>query len=635
MIGQLFPPGFVRRFVERRCGRKPLVACRRQRPSTEVPVWGLSTCGPASLPVSLSVLASLVVWPINSAVAQGDPGLESIRAAALKGHIYFLASDEMAGRDSLSPEGRIAAQYIAGFFHRLGLEPAGDQDTYFQTFPMVEAHLDRPKTYLRARISTQDGHLVDRDYAFGPDFTLTRFQGAVDVHVSAPLVFAGYGISAPEYDYDDFAGVDVAGKVVMVLTHEPQESNPQSRFKGRYHTVHAYNWLKPEVIRQHGAAAILMVQEGTSRGAAFFGAHRPRRVPSGPTNRIRTDRPTHALTSPFWDLPLFVITRRVADELLAPSGKTIDELQAAIDEDARPGSMPIPGVSIDVRRAMRERTTVQTRNVIGVLEGSDAALKNEYVLVTGHYDHVGQKNEFIFHGADDNASATAAVIAIAEAFRVNAAPPKRSIMFLVFEAEEDGLLGAFHYVNNPIVPLDKTVAVLNMDMIGRDEESATWNTRAEDNRNAVNIVGTLYNPDVRRVIELENRDIGLTLDYKTDSDDRESWLARSDQYPFATKGVPMVLFNTGEHPDYHTANDTWDRINYPKMEKIVRLVYLTAKNLANSATRPRFEEGAFSGRNNIGSLRSLKNGFRKRCSMRPIERWEWIASHHPRAERAR
>ena len=215
--------------------------------------------------------------------------------------------------------------------------------------------------------------------------------------------------------------------------------------------------------------------------------------------------------------------------------------------------MAVPGVSVEARRAIKDRRVVQTRNVVGVIEGSDPVLKNEYVLVTGHYDHVGQKDQFIYHGADDNASATAAVLAIAEAFRALPAPPKRSVMFLVFEAEEDGLLGAFHYITNPIVPLDKTVAVLNMDMIGRDEDSPTWNTHAADNVNGVNLIGTLYSPDMRKVVEAENRAIGLKLDYKTDADDREGWFSRSDHYPFAVKGVPVAFFNTGEHPDYHTA----------------------------------------------------------------------------------
>jgi Peptidase family M28 len=526
---------------------------------------------------SFTIIALALVL---SAAGDAAPGLETIRADALKGHIFFLASDAMAGRDSMTREGRIAADYIAGFFYRAGLTPAGDNNTFFQNFPMADAHIDRERTRLAAHVVSKTGGNLDRDYAIGPDFTLPR-QGNVDVTVSAPLVFAGYGITASEYDYDDFKGVDVSGKVIMILAHEPQETDPASRFKGAWNTVHAYNWWKPEVAGGPGAAAVLMVQDRVN--------HRPPRTASGPTNgQIRTDRGQHTLTSPFWDTPVFTITRRVADELIAPSGRTIDQLQDAIDRAGTPQSMAVPGVNVDVRRAIKDRQIVQTRNVVGVVEGSDPVLKNEYVLVTGHYDHVGQKDQFIYHGADDNASACAAVIAMAEALTSTKERPKRSVMFLVFEAEEDGLLGAFYYVDHPIVPMDKTVAVLNMDMIGRDEDSPTWNTHAADNRNSVNVVGTLYNPDLRKIIETENKQIGLTLDYKTDQDDREGWFSRSDHYPFAIKSVPMVLFNTGEHPDYHTANDTWDRINYPKIEKITRLVYLSAWNLANAAGRPRF-----------------------------------------------
>jgi hypothetical protein len=528
-------------------------------------------------------MAAVVPAATAATASDQESGLETIRASSLRGHVYFLASDEMAGRDSLSPEGRIAAQYIASFFHRAGLEPVGDEGTYFQNFPMVEARVDTANLKLRGSWSGAQAGRTEREFVFGTDFTLPR-QGGVGVATEAPLVFAGYGIAAPEYDYDDFADVDVSGKIVMVLTHEPQESDPKSRFMGRFHTLHAYNWWKPEVIRRRGAAGILLVQEST--------VHRPRRIPSGPTNaQVRRDRPGHALTSPFWDLPLFQITRRVADELLAPAGTSIDELQARIDRSGRPASMPVPGVTVEMARPIASLKTVQTRNVLGVLEGADPKLKDEYVVVTGHYDHVGQQGEFIYHGADDNASATAAVIAIAEAFRAQPTPPRRSVLFLVFEAEEDGLLGAFHYVANPVVPLAATVSVLNMDMIGRNEESSTWGTKAEQNGNAVNVVGTLYNPGLRRVIETENRGIGLTLDYKTDGDDREGWFSRSDHFPFAIHRVPMVLFNTGEHPDYHTANDTWDRINYPKMEKIVRLVYLTARRLAEHGERPEFVTG--------------------------------------------
>lgn len=526
--------------------------------------------------IGSAIVVTLGVVALAGAQA-GDSGLDSIRADALKGHVYFLAAPEMGGRDSLSLEGRIAANYIAGFFYRLGLKPVGDGQTYFQQFPMSQAFIDRTQTRLRATVTTKSGGSTAHDYVLASDFTLAR-QGGVDVDVKASLVFAGYGIEAPEYGYSDYTGLDVAGKVVLVLSREPQASDPQSRFKGTWDTFHAYPAWKPEVARRYGAAGVLIVQ-GPPR--------RPPRAASGPTNgQVRTDRPNHSLTSPFWDLPVFNIDARVANDLLSGSGKTIADLQSAIDKSGAPQSFQVPGVSVQMRRAISERRTVQTRNVVGVIEGTDPQLKDEYVLVTGHYDHVGQKSPLVFHGADDNATATAAVIAIAEALKTR--PPKRSVMFLVFEAEEDFLQGAFHYVNNPVVPLDRTVAVLNMDMIGRDEESATWNIKAAASRDSVNVVGTLYSQDLRTTIERQNQKIGLRLDYKTDTDDREGWFSRSDHFPFAIKGVPMVLFNTGENPDYHTANDTWDRINYPKMEKIVRLVYLAARDLADASTRPRF-----------------------------------------------
>ena len=161
------------------------------------------------------------------------------------------------------------------------------------------------------------------------------------------------------------------GTVVMVLTHEPQEHDAKSRFKGPFNTVHAFNWWKPEVIRQHGAAAILIVQEKTPDRKTV-------RRPSGPTNaQIRTDRGSHTLTSPFWDLPFFTLTRQVADELLRPSGRTIDQLQDQIDQTGQPRSMAVPDVTIDLHRAITDRQIVETRNVAGVIEGSDPGLRDE------------------------------------------------------------------------------------------------------------------------------------------------------------------------------------------------------------------------------------------------------------------
>jgi Zn-dependent M28 family amino/carboxypeptidase len=292
------------------------------------------------------------------------------------------------------------------------------------------------------------------------------------------------------------------------------------------------------------------------------------------------------LLTGLWDLPAFNISPDVANQMLA--GKKVEDLQREIDRTYQPRSFVIPDLTVTMRKSFSARDIVHARNVLGLLRGSDPTLKDEVVTVTGHYDHGGTLGNRIYRGADDNASGTIGVLDTAEAYVHGNVRPKRGILFIVFDAEERGLLGSFYYVDHPVVPLEKTVANLNMDMIGRDEESATWHTTADQNRNGVNIVGTLYNPDLRQIIETVNRELKLKLDFKTDSDDPEAWFARSDHFGFAEKSIPMVLFNTGENPDYHTENDTWDRINYPKMEKIIRLVFLTSVQVANAGQRPKF-----------------------------------------------
>jgi hypothetical protein len=524
--------------------------------------------------VVLLLLTLSLIVPAQQMDDTTQRAVDSIRADEIKAHMYFLAADEMAGRDSGSREGRITANYIASQFMRLGLKPVGDGNTYFQNFDLVEAWPDNDNTEMKA---TFNG--VEKTYQLGHDFTSGR-QSNNPAEANGPLVFLGYGVNAPEYGYNDFAGVNVRGKMVMILSSEPQNDDPNSKFKGKWETIHAKTFYKVEVIRKAGAAGLIIVNP--SRPS------RPPRLASAPTDFQAGPSPRFALAGSFWDLPTFSVTQAVANDWLASTGKTIDTLQQAIDRDLKPQSFDITGVRVSLKKAMKNRRVIRTRNVLGLLEGSDPQLKDQVVVVTAHYDHVGTVAGRIYRGADDNASGTIGVMEIAEAYGTAKIRPKRSILFLVFEAEERGLLGAFYYIDHPVIPLAKTVVNLNMDMIGRDEHSPTWNTTAEQNRNGVNVVGTLYNPELRRMIEGNNKSLGLNLDFKTDTVDPESWFARSDHFPFATKSVPMVLFNTGEHPDYHTENDTWDRINYPKMEKIVRLIFLTSLEAANDGRKLEF-----------------------------------------------
>ena len=499
----------------------------------------------------------------------------SIELEDIRSKMFFLATDEMGGRLVGTLEDRIAANYIESEFMALGLKPFGDNSSYFQEFDVLSAWPDESKgMVLEATIGGQR-----KTFQRGHDFDTWWVQSVNSEVAQGSIEFLGYGINAPEYGYNDFAGVNLRGKIAMVLAREPQADDPTSKFRGAWDTYHAYDWFKIEEVRKAGAAGLLIVNPVFQ--------FRESRVPSAPPNYTLPE-PKYGMGERIWDLPVFMITPEVANELLSNSGKSITALQKEIDSRLKPNSFELTGVTVREEKNFQPSKLLKGRNVIGLLEGSDQILKNQYVVVSGHYDHVGINSSRIYRGADDNVSGVVGTLEIAQAFVRAGLKPKRSIIFVCFDAEEEGLFGSAYYIQHSPVPVADTVANLNMDMIGRDEESLTWHNTAEQNRNMVNIVGTLYNPEIRQIIEQKNQSTGLKLDFKTDTRDPDQWFARSDHFWFATRSIPQVLFNTGEQNDYHTENDTWTRLNYPKMTKIVQLIFLTADEMANAAQRPKF-----------------------------------------------
>lgn len=489
-----------------------------------------------------------------------------IQPEDLKADLYFLASDDLGGRDSTSLEDHIATDYIAAKFMRLGLKPVGDDGTYFQKMNIITGNLDRQHTTLTAKV---DG--VDRSYTLGKDFRWAH-QSLRPTTACGPVVFAGYGIYAPEFGYNDFSGIDLKGKIAIVFSREPQANNSQSKFMGTLDTYHSFDRDKVEELRKQGVAGVLIVRDRIPRDIKPIPASSPRAPGS----------PLYALTGKMWDIPVFTIQRNVADQLLATSGKTADALQAEIDRTVRPDSFEVPNSSVCMSKAFTNLQNRQGRNVVGLLEGSDPKLKAQTIIVSAHHDHMGVRNGRIYHGADDDGSGIAGLMEIAKAFVKGNINPKRSVLFIAYDGEERVYLGSYYYVTHPIVPLDQTVANLNMDMIGRNEDDPNWPLPPDGNVNMVNVLGTRYNPILRQIIDHENRQESLKLDYKMDRVDPDSLWARSDQFWFATLHIPQVEFQTGLHPDYHTENDTWERINYPKLTKIVRLVFLSVAELADS-----------------------------------------------------
>jgi Zn-dependent M28 family amino/carboxypeptidase len=244
------------------------------------------------------------------------------------------------------------------------------------------------------------------------------------------------------------------------------------------------------------------------------------------------------------------------------------------------------------------RHVISDRNVVALLEGSDSGLRSEWVIVSAHFDHNGANGDQIFNGADDDGSGTVALLEIAEAYALAAREgrhPRRSVLFAAWNSEERGLLGAWAYTERPLAPLEKTVAVLNMDMVGRDEEVPVGAgprfqgleiQTAESNHNAVNLIGYTFVPELTAEVERANKSYALILRKRYDNNS-SNLLRRSDQWPFLQRGVPAIWFHTGLHPDYHTVYDRPEKVNYDKMERIARLVHEVSWTLANQETRPR------------------------------------------------
>jgi hypothetical protein len=418
------------------------------------------------------------------------------------------------------------------------------------------------------------------------------------------VVFAGYGITAKDIDYDDYRDVSaIRGKVALVLTGEPGARDPNSPFDGVV-TSHLSGLLqKAQAAQAAGAVAILFVSQ--AGGGPNFAAQGRNMYPAaGQGGRI----PTYTIGA--WMNAIKIPAANVSFELvnawMTDAGKKWDDLAAASESAAR-GLATVPlNVEIEINTAVT-RQPVPDRNVLAKIEGSDPVLKNEWIIISAHIDHDGATGPTsILNGADDDGSGAIGVLAIAQAYADAAKAgrrPRRSILFAEFNSEERGLLGAWAYTTQPVAPLDKIVAVLNMDMIGRNEEvpAPTGEGRgggrfngldpqtAESNANAMNIIGSVRTPDLKAIIDRINAASGadkLEIKYRYDNN-VSNLLRRSDHWPFIQHGIPGLWFFTGLHPDYHQVGDRPERINYPKMTKVLKLVYQTSWDLAMSNARPK------------------------------------------------
>jgi len=472
--------------------------------------------------------------------------------------VTFLSRDEMQGRASGSPELELAADYIAERFREAGLTPAGDDGSYFQSFEVTTGADTGAANSLR---------LGTTDLSIDEDFVPILFSNTSQIE--APLVFAGYGISAPELEYDDYADIDATGKIAVVLRHEPQEMDAESKFAGAAFTSHASFVNKAINARLHGALGIIFISDPLHEEEEVGPA--TRRIDNGDMNIAAV----HAKREPFL-------------QFFEEAGFVLGDLQNAIDEDLTPRSFDFEGsLAFLSTEVVRSKSVV--RNVVGALEGSDPNLKDEWVVIGAHYDHLGLGDQSslapsqvgkIHNGADDNASGTSGVLELARLAANDEREWARSVLFMAFAAEEIGLLGSSYFADNSTIPIDAINAMVNMDMIGR----------ISNDRLFVGGVGT--SPDFEDMLEAANSQAPTDASAAPtlDLDFSDSGYGASDHTPFNIKKIPVLFFFSGLHTDYHKPSDTFDKINSDGAIKALSLVYGITDRIANAPERLAYVE---------------------------------------------
>lgn len=536
--------------------------------------------------VRLALVVPALALATSACSESGAPGSAGITEKALSADVHALADDSMAGRLIGTPEDAEAADWIRTRFETLGLEPAGDGG-FDQRFAMNWFSLGEGN---RLTISGAGG-------ARSPGQGWSPANVAGTGSASGDVVYVGYGIVEPRLEWDDYQGKNVRGKIVLVLDGEPGAEDPASPFDGVVTSEASRPWRKARTAQEHGAVGILFLRWDTDVSQPDAWARR--NAATWPDEPRRIERFLLGDWVKDTTIPAADISTELAEALAKGSGRPMADLaQDAESAKHGLGVVTLRGARASLTTAV-ERHTTEGRNVLAMIEGSDPALRDEVVIVGGHFDHNGADSLGVYNGADDNASGAVGVMAVAEAYARAAKRgelPRRTVLFAAWDAEERLMLGSWYYTRHPLFPMETTVAVLNMDMIGRNEEVPASGGRfrglprqtAESNANAVNILGYSRTPELAADVQAANEPFGLTLRLRYDNNESQL-LRRSDHWPFLNNGVPAVWFHTGLHPDYHTPRDDADRLNYEKMTRIVKLVHATSWSLANADGRPTLE----------------------------------------------
>ena len=497
--------------------------------------------------------------------------VNGVTAKQLKEYLTFIASDELEGRDTPSRGLDIAAMYIAQHLSSWGLKPGGDNGSYFQKIPLRSSKIDPTATRLT---------LNGQTFNYGVDLLSSLNPAEI---AATGLVFAGNGWVIKSKNIDPYQGVSVKDKIVIVVNALPKGVTFQD-LKGPA----GGDWFSPPLYaQQNGAKAVLTfsnfstmanwdsIRWGQSdKGVVAYGNQ-----PSQITIPSIT-------MSPKLMASIFAGEKFSAANLFnkVVTGDTFESFELKPEKKV--------GISVGVRTE-----AIHTQNVVGILEGSDPVLKNEYVAIGAHYDHVGM-NPFstnpdkIWNGADDDGSGTVSVLNIAEAFAKGPQRPKRSILFIWHAGEEKGLWGSDYFTSNPTVPITSIITQLNIDMIGRyqapGEENHPQNKRLPKPGEVFTIGSKMMSTELGELSDSVNKSfLNLNFNLTYDGPDHpDQFFYRSDHFNYAKRGIPIIFYMDGDHADYHQPSDSVEKINFEQMEKVARTIMATGWTLANVAKRP-------------------------------------------------
>ncbi|UCE42834.1 MAG: M20/M25/M40 family metallo-hydrolase [Candidatus Aminicenantes bacterium] len=475
------------------------------------------------------VLSVVLILFLITAPGQAKKEKIEFDAQAAWSYIKAMCTDEMEGRKSGQPGGTKGEEYIASKFKGWGLEPAGDNGTYFQNFTIEHRNIGQGATF---EIISNTGR---RDLYYNEDWRVGRYSGSG--HFMADIVFVGYGIHAPDKGFDEYAGVDVKGKVILMADQPPDSL--QKKFREAASTD-----KRVEAAQKHGALGLIVFQASTIRQTRFYGISVSKEMYNPDFVILSAERQVIEFMFKNHPVDARQLTRNIATKNKTNSFNT--------------GSKAYIGINsiYDPKRA--------TRNVLAKITGSDPKLKDESVIIGGHMDHLGVSPlGDIYYGANDNASGTAVAMEVARIMKLNNAKPKRTVIFAGWAGEEQGLLGSYYYADNPEYPIDKTIAYINMDMVGHGEGKTSFN-------------GEYYGPQIWEVLKAK-----LPKEILDTTAPRRGGPGGSDHTPFLQKGVPAFSIGTRGAVKYHQPYDHSDLIRPEILKTVGDLVHATVKILAN------------------------------------------------------